>query len=302
MADKTFGVKVVPELKEKIDQLFKDSDFITQKEWFQHLLSIYDLHQLKHQEGTKRYASDLDYIGQNLTRVQETIVQMMKKAADEAAHQEAESMKASDELKEQLQQSNQLRKSLESQLIETEELANQHKNNLTDLQKQSGVLDELCTTLKKSLLDRDAEIVAMKNERTQWVSSDYPATIQSLTTANQALKQQCQMQQHQIDLLRMEYEKKLEMEQLKLEFARKEAELLLLSQRKPNKEDPSAPPRKRGRPRNEEAVLSISGQQQLSTDDFDEADIELDQEYDLPEDAKDLYELLGDEPPISQEE
>lgn len=236
MADPTFGVKIAPELKEKIDQLFKDSDFSTQKEWFQHMLSIYDLHQLRNQDGSKRYANDLDYIVQNLTRVQETIVQMMKKTADDAAHQEAESIRTFDELKEQLRQSDQLCKSLESKLIDTEELTNQHKNNLTDLQKQSGVLDDLCKTLKKSLLDREAEIDALKHERAQWVSSDYPATIQSLTTDNQALKQQCQMQQHQIDLLRMEYEKKLEVEQLKLSLPRKKLSFsYCLSVKRPKK-------------------------------------------------------------------
>ncbi|MDF9841771.1 MULTISPECIES: hypothetical protein [unclassified Paenibacillus] len=129
MPDVTFGVKVTPELKEKIEQFIKDSDFDTHKEWFQHLLSNYDLYHLKQQDGTKRYASDLDYIVQNLTRVQETIVQMMKKTTDEVVHQEAEWTKASDEIQQQLQQSEQFRKNLESQLIETEEQINQHKKN-----------------------------------------------------------------------------------------------------------------------------------------------------------------------------
>lgn len=46
MADVTFGVKVTPELKEKIEQLIKDSDFDTHKEWFQNLLANYDLYHL----------------------------------------------------------------------------------------------------------------------------------------------------------------------------------------------------------------------------------------------------------------
>ncbi|WP_379350333.1 hypothetical protein [Paenibacillus sp. GCM10027629] len=260
------------------------------------------MHQLKHQDGTKRYASDLEYIEQNLTRIQETIVQMMKKTADEVAHQEAEWKKASDEIQQQLQQSEQFRKDLESQLNETEEQANQHKKNLTELQKQSSVLDELCTTLKKSLHEKEAEIETMYQERAHWLSSDYPSTIQRLTEDNQALKQQCQMQQHQIDLLRMEYEKKLEVEQLKTEFAKKEVEFLLLSQRKPRKEDPDASSRKRGRPRKDETILSVSGQQQLFTDVYDDAEDEQNQEYDLPDDAEELYEILGDEPPQTQKE
>lgn len=296
MADVTFGVKVTPELKLEIEQLIKDSDFDTHKEWFQHLLSIYNLYQLRHQDGTKRYAHDLEYIEQNLTRIQETIVQMMKKSANEVVHLEAELEKASNEIQQQLQQSEQIRKDLESQLIESEEQTNQHKKHLTELQKQSSVLDELCIALKKSLHDKEREIERMNHERAQWQSSDYPSTIQRLTEDNQALKQQCQMQQHQIVLLRKEYEQKLEVEQLKAGFARKEAELLLLSQRKLRKEDPNDPPRKRGRPRKDEPILSVSGQQQLFTDVYDDAEDEQNQEYDLPDDAEGLFEMLGDEP------
>ncbi|MDF9841770.1 MULTISPECIES: hypothetical protein [unclassified Paenibacillus] len=151
--------------------------------------------------------------------------------------------------------------------------------------------------MKKSLHEKETEIERMKHERTQWLSSDYPSTIQRLTEDNQALKQQCQMQQHQIDLLRMEYEKKLEVEQLKTDFAKKEAELLLLSQRKLRKEDHDDPPRKRGRPRKDEPILSVRGQQQLFTDVYDNAEDGQNQEYDLPDDAEGLYEMLGDEPP-----
>lgn len=297
MPDLTFGVKVTPELKEKIEQLIKDSDFNTHKEWFQHLLSIYDLYHLKHEDGTKRYASDLEYIEQNLTRIQETIVQMMKKMADEATHQETEWTKTSDEIQQQLQQSEQFRKELETELTENKEQTNQYKNNLTELQKQSSVFEDLCITLKKSLLEKEAEIEKLNQERFKWQSSDYPATIQQLTEDNQALKQQCQMQQHQIDLLRMEYEKKLEVEQLKTDFARKEAELLLSSQRKPRQEDPNAPTRKRGRPKSVQAKLSVSGQQQLFTGVYDDTEDEQTQEYDLPEDPDDLHEMLSDEPP-----
>lgn len=298
MPDVTFGVKVTPELKEKIEQLIKDSDFNTHKEWFQHLLSIYDLYHLKHEDGMKRYASDLEYIEQNLTRIQETIVQMMKKMADEVAHQEAEWTKTSEEMQRQLQQSEQSRKELESEIIENKEQTNKYKNNLTDLQKQNSVLEDLCTTLKKSLLEKEAEIEKLNHERAHWQSSDYPATIQRITEDNQALKQQYQMQQHQIDLLRMEYEKKLEVEQLKTDFAKKEVELLLFAQRKPSKEDPDAPPRKRGRPRKDEGVLSVNGQQQLFTDVYDEQEDEQEQEYDLPE----LCEMLDDELPQKQKE
>lgn len=296
MADVTFGVKVAPELKEKIDQLFKNSDFETQKEWFQHLLSIYDLHQLKHQDATKRYANDLDYIEQNITRVQETIVQMMKKTADETAHHEAEWVKTLEELKHQLQQSEQLKNKMEARLLESEEQANQQKKDLLELHKQNSVLEDLCGTLKKSLGDKEALIDAMKQERTQWESSDYPTIVHRLTEENSKLNEQCKKQQHQFDLLRMDYEKKLEVEQLKSEFARKEVELLL--QGKPQQENATPQPRKRGRPRKESLTSSLSVQQQLAVDEYKDINDELDPDcFELPENSEDLHEMLGDEPP-----
>ncbi|MCJ8013387.1 hypothetical protein MUG84_16785 [Paenibacillus sp. KQZ6P-2] len=301
MADVTFGVKVAPELKEKIDQLFKNSDFETQKEWFQHLLSIYDLHQLKHQDATKRYANDLEYIEQNITRVQETIVQMMKKTADETAHQEAEWLTTLEELRHQLQQSEQLKDKMGARLLEIEEQSNQQTKDLLERHKQNSVLEDLCGTLKKSLADKEAVVEVMRHERTQWESSDYPAIVQRLTEENSILNEQCQKQQHQIDLLRMEYERKLEVEQLKTEYARKETELLL--QRKPQKENENTSSRKRGRPRKENLTSSFSMQQQLNVDDYEKINAQLDPDFfDIPEDPEELQEMLGDELPQSQDE
>ena len=79
MTDVTFGVKVTLAIKDQIERYIKKSDYDTNKEWFQHLLSIYELHQLKHQDGTKRYAGDLNHIEHCLTRIQESIVEMMKR-------------------------------------------------------------------------------------------------------------------------------------------------------------------------------------------------------------------------------
>lgn len=291
MADVTFGVKVAPELKEKIEQLIKESDFNTHKEWFQHLLSVYDLHQLKHQDGTKRYASDLDFIEQYLTRIQETIVQMMRKAADEATHQEAHRIKETEDLKQQLQQSEALRKSLELQLVDLEEQSSQHKKNLLDVQKQSSVLDDLCTTLKKAIQDKEAEIESIKNKLDKREMLD--SEIRRLTEENQVLKQQTQTQQHQLDMLRMEYESKLEVERLKNLYASREVEQLLHFRTRLVDTDGSSPQRKRGRPRKDEPTPPGSTQDD-SPADSDELE---DNQYDLPHDIEDLNGLLGDEPP-----
>jgi chromosome segregation ATPase len=296
MADVTFGVKVAPELKEKIEQLIKESDFNTHKEWFQHLLSVYDLHQLKHLDGTKRYASDLEFIEQYLTRIQETIVQMMKKAADAASDQETLRVKETDHLKQQLQHNEELRKELAQQLADAEEQASQDKKNLLDEQKQRGVLDDLCTTLKKSIQDKEAEneILKQKLEKHEQLE----ATIQRVMEENQNLKQQTQMQQHQIDLIHTEYKSKLEIERLRTEYAQRGSEQLLQSRNLLVDTDGASSQRKRGRPRKDQPALPGNSKDNIAAD-IDEID---DDQHDLPQNAEDYQELLGDDPPQSPKE
>jgi len=103
MSDVTFGVKVTPELKNEIEQIIKSSDYETNKEWFQHVLSVYKLHQLKSLDGTSRYSGDLNHIEVRFSRIKETIVEMMKRTVDDIAHKEAEWMKQSDLLQQQIQ-------------------------------------------------------------------------------------------------------------------------------------------------------------------------------------------------------
>lgn len=293
MADVTFGVKVTPDVKEKIDRLIKESDFDTHKEWFQHLLAVYDLHQLKQQDATKKFTNDLESIEKYLTRVQETIVEMMKKSAEDTEYLKSEWNSKIEELNMQLKASNESRLSLEARLQEAEEAAEGHKKSLHNLQKQSGVMDELCSTLRKSLQEKELEIEALKREQSNWHSLNYLNTIQTLTQENTDLKQQCQIQKHQLDLLKLEYENKLNNERLKAEFARKEVELLLQSQKKT------------GRPKKDEpAIHAANSVQETVTGADNSLDNEqtLDQKYELPEDHDALREMLADSPPSEKNE
>jgi len=303
MADVTFGVKVTPEIKSEIEYFIKESDFETHKEWFQHVLSIYKLHQLKHQDGTRRYAGDLNHIDSSLTRIQETIVEMMKKAADEAAHYEAESQKAIDALQQQLQQNELKRKEQETNLKEMEEQANHHTKNLTELQKQYGIVEELCSTLKKSLSERETEIENLRSEQNKLQSLDYPSTIQRLTDENHRLTQEIQKQEHKIDRQQIVHENILEVERLRLDFAKKEIALLLQNQRtfqEPDTQTQTPNTQQKigtgkpgpGRPKKENPRLS-EPLTSVSDDSVGPKPIE---EFDLPETPEDIHGLLDDEP------
>lgn len=273
MADVTFGVKVTPELKDRIEQLVKESDFDTNKDWFQHLLSVYELHQLKHQDGTKRYASELNHIEFGLTRIQETIVEMMKRTADEVTHQENEWIKSTESVQQQLQQSEQTRKELVANLSEAKDQIKQLNESNAEMKKQSSLLDELTTTLKKSLTEKESELETLKTEHNRLKSFNYSTEIQRLREEKAVLEQQLQMQKHQIDLTRMEYEGKMELLRLRVDFATKENELLHQARQHPPMEKPDITSRKRGRPKKEEHSKPDTEQPEATNDNSEEIEI-----------------------------
>ncbi|ACT03363.1 HMG-I and HMG-Y DNA-binding domain-containing protein [Paenibacillus sp. JDR-2] len=295
MADPGFAVKVTPELKEKINQFMKDADFDTNKEWFEHVISIYELNVLKQLDGTKRYADDLDSISHHLTRVQETIVHIIKKSSDTLNDQETTWKNRYEALEQQLQASEDARTALSNQLTETAAQAQQDKKELEELRKQSNLHETLISTLSNSLKDKDSEIENLRNERNQWNAINYPSEIHRLKEESQDLQKQLQKQQHEMTLIRMEYEHKLEIERLKASAALSHHITTRINTQENldntlDITDTDTPtPKKRGRPRKDTSLLTISGLQQPST----EFIVQLESnEVDEPEDglAEDLFD------------
>lgn len=260
-----FSVKVTPELKEKVYRYISEAkaDFNTNKEWFENLISLYELHILKRNKGTNRYTDDLDSISLHLRRIQELIVHVVKKSADVLTDQESTWKKGTDELKQQLQNSNEARSTMSSQLTESIAQANQSNAELSKLQKQFGVHEELNATLTKSLQERDSEIETLRKERNQWNSFDYPAELQRIKDENQSLNQQLQNQQHQITLMSMEFEHKLELEQFKTEMAKHEVEMLIQRKQRNTVTDPSASKKRESRTK-DHSRLQVSSQPSTS--------------------------------------
>lgn len=304
MPNPEFGVKVTPELKERIHQLIKDANLNTNKEWFEHVISIYEMHLLKHSDGTKRYADDLESIQQHLTRVQETIVQIIKKSNDTLNHQETSWKINYEELKQQLQTCEETRSTLNNQLTDSVALAKQHKNELEELRKQFSIHETLGATLANSLKDKESELEGLRHERNQWNNLNYPAEIQRLKDENQSLQQQLQNQQHKMALLEMEYKHKLELEQFKASTAllhRTSTRLKVQDNQTDSMESTdsiASTSRKRGRPRKDSPSISVSGLEPspnsffvqiehhdliASEEDESEADLFEDQEPYIPE-------------------
>ncbi|QAY65036.1 hypothetical protein [Paenibacillus protaetiae] len=272
MADPGFAVKVTPELKEKINQFMKDADFDTNKEWFEHVISLYETHLLKQSDGTKHYTDDLDSISHHLTRVQETIVHIIKKSSDSLIDQETTWKNRYEALEQQLQASEDARTALSNQLTETVAQAQQDKKELEQLRKQSHLHETLISTLSNSLKDKDSEIGNLRNERNQWNAINYPSEIHRLKEESLNLQQQLQKQQHEMTLMRMEYEHKLEIERLKASAAPSHHTTTRINPQENHYDtldvtdaDTQAP-KKRGRPRKDTSLLTVSGLQQPSTE------------------------------------
>ncbi|OPG99372.1 hypothetical protein B2I21_05480 [Chryseobacterium mucoviscidosis] len=151
---------------------------------------------------------------------------MMKRTADEVTHQENEWIKSTESIQQQLQQSEQTRKELEANLSEAKDQIKQINESNTEMKKQSALLDELTTTLKKSFTEKESELETLKTEHNRLKSFNYSTEIQRLREEKAVLEQQLQMQQHQIYLTRMEYEGKMELLRLRVDFATKESQLL----------------------------------------------------------------------------
>ncbi|WP_134704932.1 hypothetical protein [Ammoniphilus sp. YIM 78166] len=94
MSDVTFGVKVSPETKERVSAMIESSG-LKGKEWFETLLSLYEMQQLK--EGTKDFAKDLSELEIHTNRIVQLVGNMVTRATHEkeAVLQQMETVKTS---------------------------------------------------------------------------------------------------------------------------------------------------------------------------------------------------------------
>ncbi|AIQ37635.1 hypothetical protein R50345_25220 [Paenibacillus sp. FSL R5-0345] len=85
MALETFGVKVNPEIKEKVNSMISASG-LNHKEWFESVVALYELQMYKHHDNAKKYLSDLEALQEHTSRINEIFTSLIKKIIDDNSH------------------------------------------------------------------------------------------------------------------------------------------------------------------------------------------------------------------------
>lgn len=161
MSDVTFGVKVSPEVKERVSAMIEASG-LKSKEWFESLLSLYEMQRLK--EGTVDFAKDLSELEIHTNRIVQLVGNMVTRATHEkeAVLQQIEGIKASrDEViigyqqelaevkgqiqqyREQAEDSAKVKNEAEKRVIQLQEAAENHRDLIGQYKEKIDTLSGL---------------------------------------------------------------------------------------------------------------------------------------------------------------
>jgi DNA repair exonuclease SbcCD ATPase subunit len=194
MADVTFGVKVSEETKEKVQQMVEVSG-MKSKEWFETLVSLYEMEQLK--QGAIDFSKDLSELEIHTNRINQLVANMVTRAAHEkeAVLQQIEEIKASkdeviqtyqkefSEVKGQIdgykQQAVQTEKAYAEAAKHVQQLEETNENNKALIGEYKEKIDTLSSLVNeykeyrdqnRGLMSRIVELEQDKNERLTEVS------------------------------------------------------------------------------------------------------------------------------------
>ena len=166
MSDVTFGVKVSPEVKERVSTMI-DASGLKSKDWFESLLSLYEMQRLK--EGTTDFVKELGELEIHTNRIVQLVGNMVTRAAHEkeSVLQQIEGIKSSrddiiagyqqelTEIKGQIQQyieqaqaEEKAREEAEKYVHQLEEAAKNHRDLITQYKEKIDTLSGLVTSYK----------------------------------------------------------------------------------------------------------------------------------------------------------
>jgi DNA repair exonuclease SbcCD ATPase subunit len=194
MADVTFGVKVTEEIKEKVQQMVEASG-MKSKEWFETLVSLYEMEQLK--QGAIDFSKDLSELEIHTNRINQLVANMVTRATHEkeAVLQQIEGIKTSkdeviqtyqnelSEVKGQIegyrQQAEQTDKAYTEAAKHVQQLEETNENNKALIGEYKEKIDTLSSLVNeykeyrdqnRGLMSRIVELEQGKNERLTEVS------------------------------------------------------------------------------------------------------------------------------------
>ncbi|OMD73269.1 hypothetical protein BSK48_05210 [Paenibacillus odorifer] len=150
MASETFGVKVNPDIKEKVFSMISASG-LSSKEWFESVVSLYEFQKYKHHESAKKYSSDLESLQDHSSRINEIFSSLIKKIIDENTYNSSEIARVALEKQNLLDDLEQQVNTLKGELSEV-------NRELLEIQKSWNQLDELSKSQKERILHLQSEL------------------------------------------------------------------------------------------------------------------------------------------------
>lgn len=193
MSDVTIGVKVSEETKEKVTAMIEASG-LNSKEWFESLLSLYHMEQLK--QGTVDYAKDLGELEIHTNRIVHLVGNMVQRATHEkeAVQQQLDGIKAS---KDEIISSYQL------ELAETKKQMQQYADQAKQATKEREVMDKHIRQLEEAA-EHHRDLIGQYKEKIDTLTGlvneykGYSEENKALQSQIRSLQQQAQEQASQL--------------------------------------------------------------------------------------------------------
>lgn len=180
MASETFGVKVNPEIKEKVSSMISASG-LSSKEWFESVVALYELQMYKHHASAKKYLSDLEALQEHTSRINEIFSSLIKKIIDDDNYNTTEIEKIAFEkqvLIENLEQQVQTRS---SELTEV-------KRDLSEIQKSWKQLDELNCAQKETISHLQSDLKRQNGLSSRFNQVEFEQLTSELREVKQTLE------------------------------------------------------------------------------------------------------------------
>jgi len=211
MSDSTYGFKVHPELKGKVAKMIEVSG-LTSKDWFEGLVSLYELQQTKEHEGINKFLSEISALGDHTSRINEIFSSLLKKVVDEQKMNQKyiEDLRKDSDIK--INELSDYTRELE---IENNRLSNQLNGSNVEIityVRQIKQLEELSTTQKMVIDEQQKEIQRLNRQIQEYGNGNSIQLEEELRTlrnelemlkmchANELLQLQSNHKQELIDL------------------------------------------------------------------------------------------------------
>lgn len=159
--DTTFSVKVSQEIKDRVQEMAAASGLGTTKEWFERLLSVYEMELLK--EGVPGYEKDINELELHTNRISELVANMIRRSNFEKSK---------------------IQEELASLAINKEESLKAKNGEISELQTNIKELEEQLQVATKDQKDAEklANQYAETNERNRELLGEYKAKIEDLSS------------------------------------------------------------------------------------------------------------------------